>query len=362
MAKKPIPQPGIMEIDLYVGGKSSLPGHSSVLKLSSNESPYGPSEAAKEAYRRAGNTLQLYPPTDHLALRAGIGEINELDPARIICGAGSDEILQLVVNAYAGPGDEVIYTEHGFSLYPVLIRGAGATPVCVKETRRKVDVDAILASVTNKTRIVFVTNPGNPTGTTISKREMTRLAEGLRTDIVLVLDAAYAEFAGKFDCGFGLADAHDSVIVTRTFSKIYGLGGLRIGWGYAAQSMIDVLNRLRPPFNLSTAQLETALAAVQDAAFTAHVAAENDRLRSWLTDSLRGHGLSVDASSTNFLLVRFKNAAVAQACDLALQNEGIIVRSVTGYGFPNGLRITVGDEAACRRVSHVIGGFLEAQK
>ncbi|WP_170346028.1 histidinol-phosphate transaminase [Ruegeria atlantica] len=353
------PQPGIMDIALYQGGQSHVAGVEHVIKLSSNENPFGPSPRAIEAVRDSAATLHRYPSTDHASLRAAIGARHGLDPARIICGVGSDEVLQFVAQAYAGPGDEVIYTEHGFSMYPIIARMAGATPVMVAERDRKVDVDAILAAVTGQTRIVFVTNPGNPTSTMISNDELERLALGLPDTCLMVLDGAYAEFVDGFDGGASQVDAHENVIMTRTFSKVYGLGGMRVGWGYAHQPIIDVLNRVRQPFNLSLTALAAAEAAVNDVEFLTFCQAENARLRVWLADQLAKTGVPSDPSCTNFILARFGDQAEAEACDDYLKTQGLIVRRVAGYNLPNALRITVGDEEACRRVVAAITAFKE---
>lgn len=346
----PTPQPGIMEIDLYVGGKSALAGHTDVLKLSSNENPLGPPPVAVEAIGQAAAQSHLYPSTDHAALRAAIGEVWGLDPDRIICGVGSDEVLQFVTQAFAGPGDEIIYTRHGFSMYPVLINMAGATPVCVPEAERQVDIDAILNAVTDATRIVLVTNPGNPTGTILPPGDLERLADGLPAHVILVIDGAYTEYAEGYDGGLALASLRSNVLMTRTFSKIYGLGGLRIGWGYADRSLIDVMTRIRQPFNLSVVQLAAAEAAVRDTAWVDTCTALNAAQRTRLAGALRQLGLSVDDSHTNFVLARFANETEAAHADQALQADGIIVRRVGGYGFPEALRITVGDEQQTGRV------------
>ncbi len=351
------PQPGIMDIALYQGGQSHIQGVADVVKLSSNENPFGPSPRAIEAVRDSAAMLHRYPGTDHARLRAAIGDRHGLDPARIICGVGSDEVLQFIAQAYAGPGDEVIYTEHGFSMYPIIARMAGATPVMVPERDRHVDVGNILAAVTDQTRIVFVTNPGNPTSTMIPESELQRLAEGLPQTCLLVIDGAYAEFVAGFDGGAALVDRFDNVIMTRTFSKIYGLGGMRVGWGYAARPIIDVLNRVRQPFNLSMVALAAAEAAVQDEEFLTFCHAENARLRVWLSDQLARIGVPSDASYTNFILARFADRAEAEACDDYLKTQGLIVRRVAGYNLPDALRITVGDETACRRVIAAITAF-----
>lgn len=351
------PKPGIMDIALYEGGAAHVAGITDAVKLSANENPFGPSEKAREAFQRAVHQLHRYPATDHARLRQAIGEVHSLDPDRIICGTGSDEVLLLLCQAYAGPGDEVIHTRHGFLLYPIAARAVGATPVCVEERDRTVDVDAILAAATERTRIVFVANPNNPTGTMIGEAEVRRLAEGLPDGALLVLDGAYAEYVEGFDGGAALATERPNVFMTRTFSKIYGLGGLRIGWGYGARSVIDVLNRIRNPFNLSNAQMEAAEAAVRDRDHVDRCRAENARMRGWLAESLAEKGVPSDTSTANFILARFADEAEAAACDAFLQSHGLIVRRVAGYGLPQCLRITVGDEASCRRVAHAIGLF-----
>ncbi|MFV0385387.1 histidinol-phosphate transaminase [Paracoccus sp. (in: a-proteobacteria)] len=356
------PKPGIMEIALYVSGESRLAGRDDVLKLSSNENPLGCSPAAQAAFGQAAGNLHRYPPTDHAALRQAIAGVHGLDPDRIICGAGSDEVLQFVTHAYAGQGDEVITTEHGFSMYPILARMVGATPVTVPEAGRRIDVDAILSAVTGRTRIVFIANPANPTGTMLEDTELERLASGLPGHVVLVHDGAYTEFAGGFDGGVSLVERWPNVVMTRTFSKIHGLGGLRIGWGYARREVIDVLNRLRQPFNLSNAQLAAAEAAIRDTDFTAHCAAENDRWRRWMRDALVQTGIGCDPSFANFLLVRFDSPDTAAAADAALRLDGILVRRVAGYGLPEALRITVGDEAGCRRIVDSLGRFMASRR
>ncbi|MEM6940275.1 MAG: histidinol-phosphate transaminase [Pseudomonadota bacterium] len=344
------PQPGIMKIALYQGGKSAIPGRADVLKLSSNENPLGPVPAAVEAAGAAAREMHRYPSTDHAALRTAIGEIWGLDPARILCGVGSDEVLQFVTQAFAGPGDEIIHTAHGFSLYPVLIHMAGATAVCVPEKERVVDVDAILDAVTAKTRIVLLTNPGNPTGTRLGEADLDRLVEDLPSHVILVIDGAYTEYAEGYDGGTAHAAGCPNVIMTRTFSKIYGLGGLRIGWGYGPQELIDVMTRIRQPFNLSVVQLAAAEAAVRDTQWVADCVALNADQRARLIGALGQLGIACDASETNFVLARFADQDAAQSAEDALRQDGILVRAVAGYGFPEGLRITVGDPDQTGRV------------
>ncbi|WP_114966206.1 histidinol-phosphate transaminase [Alkalilacustris brevis] len=357
MSSRIHPQPGILEIAPYQGGESRLDGVRDVVKLSSNENPFGASEKAMEAFRRCAHSLHRYPSSDHAALRAAIAEAYGLDAGRIICGAGSDEIITFLCQAYAGPGDEVLYPEHGFLMYRISALAAGATPVEAPETRRTVDVDALLAACTQRTRLVFIANPANPTGTMVPLSELERLADNLPPQALLVLDGAYVEYAEGYDGGAGLADSRENVVMTRTFSKIYGLGGLRIGWGYGPAEVIAVLNRLRGPFNLSTAQIETALAAVGDQDHVERCRSENARLRAWLVEALREAGVECDDSQANFVLARFASSDEAAACDAHLRGEGMIVRRVDGYKLPDCLRITVGDEPSCRRVAHAITQF-----
>ncbi len=351
------PQPGILDIALYEGGAAHVPGVANAVKLSSNENPFGPSDKAKDAFSRAVHQLHRYPSTDHAALRQAIGEVHGLDPAQIICGVGSDEIIHFLCQAYAGPGDEVLFTEHGFLMYRISALAAGATPVEVAERERTTDVEALLAAANRRTKLVFIANPNNPTGTMISMAEVEHLAANLPPQAILVLDGAYAEYVDGYDGGAEIIGRRGNVVMTRTFSKIYGLGGLRIGWGYGPRAIIDVLNRLRGPFNLSAAQLDAAEAAVRDQDHVSRCRAENARLRVWLAEALAEHGVSSDTSLANFVLARFHDAAEAEACDEWLREQGLIVRRVAGYKLPQCLRITVGDESACRRVAHAVGQF-----
>jgi len=354
------PQPGILDISLYVSGKARVDGvRNQVTKLSANENPYGPGPAARAAYADAAGGLAVYPETDHAGLRAAIGAAHGLDAARIICGVGSDEIIHFLCQCYAGPADEVLFTEHGFAMYRIAALAAGALPVEVAERDRHADVDALLTGCTDKTRLVFIANPNNPTGTMISAAEVERLAGGLPPQALLVLDGAYAEFVPGFDGHANLATSRDNVVMTRTFSKIYGLGGLRIGWGYGPSHVIDVLNRIRGPFNLSSSQLAVAEAAVAEQDYVEWCRAENTRLREWLAAELAGIGIPTDPSQANFILARFESAEQAQAADEALKARGLIVRYVANYKLPQCLRITIGDELACQAVAACLHEFMK---
>lgn len=357
MSDKICPQPGIMDIALYEGGAAHVAGRTDAIKLSSNENFAGASDKAREAFSRAVHSMHRYPNTDHASLRGAIGDVHRLDPARIICGVGSDEIIHFLAQAYVGQGDEVVFTEHGFLMYRISTMAAGGTPIAVKERDRVTDVDAILAACNERTKLVFVANPNNPTGTMVPLTELERLAEGLPEQAILVIDGAYAEYVEGYDGGAELATRLPNVFMTRTFSKIYGLGGLRVGWGYGPKVIVDVLNRIRGPFNLSTVALETAEAAVRDQDYVERCRADNVRLRTILAEGLAERGVPSDTSTANFVLARFASPDEAEACDEFLKAEGLIVRRVTGYGLPNCLRITVADEPSCRRVAHVVGLF-----
>jgi histidinol-phosphate aminotransferase len=357
MQAAPKPQPGIMDIALYQGGASKLPGREDVLKLSSNENPLGPPPAAVEAAREAAGAMHLYPPTDHAGLRAAIAEAHGIDADRVICGVGSDEIIHWLCQAFAGPGDEVLHTAHGFLMYPISARAAGAAPVAAPERDRRVDVDALLGAAGEATRLVFVANPANPTGTALRGQDLVRLADGLPDGCLLVIDGAYAEFAEDADLGLRLAGERGNVFATRTFSKAHGLGGMRVGWGYGPREVIEVLERLRGPFNLSVPALAAAEAAMRDRAHLDRSVALNAAQRARLTQGLRALGIAVDASEANFVLARLADEAEARDCDAHLREHGILVRHVAAYGLPEALRITVGDAAGTTRVLEALAAW-----
>jgi histidinol-phosphate aminotransferase len=361
MSKRPEARPGIMEIAAYVGGESAIPGVDRIIKLSSNEGPFGPSPLASKAHEAEAASLHRYPDGGAVELRRAIGARYDLDPAKIVCGAGSDELISLLCKAYAGPGDEVLYSEHGFLMYPISARTVGATPVTAAETDRTANVDNLLAAVTDKTRIVFLANPNNPTGTYLPAPEVARLRDGLRDDILLVIDAAYAEYVSVDDYtpGIELVNAGENTVMTRTFSKIYALGGVRLGWAYAPENVIDVLNRIRGPFNVGAAAMAAGVAAISDIAFEDMSRAHNDTWRAWTAAELTKLGLDVTPSIGNFLLVCFNDAGRdAEAADAFLKSRGIVVRRMGGYGFPNCLRITIGLADEMRAVIDALAAFL----
>ena len=356
------PKKGISDIALYQAGSSPRPEEKNVIKLSSNENPYGPSKKSIDAITRHAAGVHLYPSTNHLELRQSIAARFGLGDENIICGVGSDEIISFLCQAFAGPGDEVIHTEHGFAMYRISALAVGAQPVVTKENNRRTDVDAILGACNKKTKLIFIANPNNPTGTMIDAAEVQRLADGIPEQCLLVLDGAYTEYVSNFDGGASLVQDRENVFMTRTFSKMYGLGGLRIGWGYGSKHVIDILNRIRGPFNLSTLALAAANSALTDVEYVDNCRNENTRLREWLSSSLSNLGIESDKSFANFILARFKRSEDASACFKFLSNEGLLVRQVANYNLPTCLRITIGDEVACKRVYDSIRSFLESVK
>ncbi len=356
------PQPGILSIAPYVGGESRIPGANRVVKLSSNENPHGPSPRAAEAFAQAAGKLASYPDGGHASLREAIAQVHGLDPERVLCGNGSDECLALLAQAYAGPGDEVIHTEHGFGLYRIDAQMVGAAPVRVPETDLTTDVDRILEACTERTRLVYIANPNNPTGTLIGRAALKRLAGGLPPQALLVLDGAYAEYVrdADYDAGAELVEARDNVVMTRTFSKIHGLAALRIGWMYGPAHVIDALGRFRPPFNLSIPALLAGEAAMRDVGHVERCAVLNEVWRDWLAKRLEEAGAGVIPSQANFLLADFGGPERAGAADAFLKRRGLIVRRTASYGLPGHLRITVGDEAGCRAVAEAVRDFMGA--
>ncbi len=342
----PKPNPRILDIEAYVPGESKVPGGVKPAKLSSNETPLGPSPAAIAAYKSAAADLERYPDGQATALRSAIARRYGIDAARIVCGAGSDEILGLLARGYLGPGDEAIYTAHGFLVYRIAILTNGATPVIAPEKNLTTDVDAILARVTDKTRVVFLANPNNPTGTYIPFDEVRRLRSGLPENVLLVLDAAYAEYVSNndYEAGLELVATTSNTVMTRTFSKIHGLASLRIGWAYCPASVADVLNRIRGPFNLSAPSIAAGAAAMDDAAHMDQAKRHNDEWLPWVTAKLSSLGFDVTPGVANFVLFHVPTAGgkSASAADEYLKSKGVIVRKVGAYGFPNALRMTIG--------------------
>ena len=357
-AAAPTPRPGILDIAAYVGGESKIAGATRVIKLASNESALGPSPRAMAAYQALAGELHRYPDGASAELRAALGERYGLDPERIVCGAGSDELIALLMRGYVGPGDDVVYSRHGFLMYPIAAKSVGANPIAAPERNLTADVDALLAAVTPRTRVVFLANPNNPTGTYLPRDEMKRLHAGLPSSVLLVIDAAYSEFVVRNDYSAGedLVVAHDNVVMMRTFSKIYALAALRLGWAYCPPAVADVLNRIRGPFNVNAPALAAGVAALRDQAAVDAARTHNDVWRPWLADALSRIGLTVTPSVANFLLVHFSDAEAANA---HLLRHGIITRKMAAYGLPQCLRISVGTEDECRAVAEALAALVK---
>lgn len=356
------PRPGIQDIAPYVGGKDTIPGFDKPIKLSSNEGALGPSPKAMEAYRKAAGELHRYPEGGATELREAIGRHYGLDPARIVCGAGSDELINLLVRAYLAPGEELLYSAHGFLMYAINAKAVGATPVTAPEKDLRTDVAALLARVTPKTRIVCIANPNNPTGSYLTREELKALHDGLPQDVLLLIDAAYAEYVSRNDysAGVELVDTADNVVMTRTFSKIYGLGGLRLGWMYASPAITDTINRLRQPFNVSSAAQAAGIAALQDVAHTDAQRTNNDVWLPWFTREVTALGLHVYPSVGNFVLVKFPTGKGrdAEAANAAMLKAGVIPRMMGAYGLGECLRVTIGTEPEMRAARDALARFV----
>jgi histidinol-phosphate aminotransferase len=359
---RPRPRPGVLAIDAYVPGKSTAPGVARVFKLSSNETPLGPSPKAVEAYRAVAGHLEDYPDGAATDLREAIGRAFGLDPDRIVCGAGSDDLLNLLARAYLADGDEAIHTTHGFLMYPIVTLGAGATPVVAPETSHTADIDAILARVTEKTKIVFLANPNNPTGTYVPFDEVKRLHRGLPPHVLLVIDAAYAEYVRRndYEAGIELVATSENVVMCRTFSKIYGLAALRLGWMYGPAHVIDAVNRIRGPFNVNAPASAAGIAAIGDTAHVERAREHNARWLPWLTEEIGKLGLKATPSVANFVLIHFPESKgkTAADADALLTSRGLILRRVAAYKLPNALRMTVGSEEANRLVVAALAEFM----
>lgn len=356
------PRPGIMDIAPYVPGEAKIDGHAEPAQLAANENALGPGAAAVEAFSAGATSLHRYPDGGSLALTRAIGETHGLDPDRIVCGAGSDEILGLLGKGYAGPGDEILFSAHGFLMYPIIAMSVGAMPVTAPETDLTADVDNLLAAVTDRTRIVFLANPNNPTGTMLKRSELKRLRQGLPADVLLVIDSAYAEYVDDpdYEAGAALVDQGQNTVMTRTFSKIHGLASLRLGWCYAPECVVQVMHRIRGPFNVSAPAIAAGAVAVKDAGHVERSRAHNKVERKRLADRLAQLGLKGPESHGNFLLIRFSDPEAAEAALQAMNRAGVIPRRVAGYGLPDSLRITVGTAAENDAVVAALTEFVES--
>ncbi len=360
----PTPRAEVMRIAAYVGGEGRLEGVNRVIKLSSNEGAFGPPPGAIAAYTRVAAEIFRYPDGASTALRAAIGQRHGLDPARIVCGTGSDELIGHLCHIYGGAGTDILMSMHGFTMYQIAGTYAGSRVIKVPECNLTTDVDALLANVTEATRIVFVANPNNPTGSLLAQAEMQRLRAGLRADILLVIDAAYAEYVEDrdYDPGVALVDAGDNTVMLRTFSKIYGLGGMRVGWAYAPAGVIDAINRVRGVFNVNIAAQAAAVAALAEPGWVEKGREHNARARARLAAALQRAGIKVWPSHGNFFLADFATPARAAAADASLRARGLIVRAMGAYDLPHCLRITVGTDEECGLVAEALTAFMTSQK
>ncbi len=356
------PRPGVLDIAPYVGGRAVVAGVTEAVKLSSNESALGPSPKAVAAYQEAVKSMSIYPEGSAEILREAVGEHYGLDPVRIVCGNGSNEILSLLAHAYVNPGEEVLFSEYAFIVYRLAALSNSGIPVAAPEKNLRVDVDAMLARVTPKTRVVYLANPNNPTGSYLTPAEVRRLHAGLSPETLLVIDAAYAEYIKRndYDDGAELVGRYPNVVMTRTFSKVYALAGLRVGWAWCPPAVADVLHRIRDPFNVSVPSQCAAVAALKDKDHIARSIAYNDRWLPWITEAVRKTGLTVHDSVGNFVLIQFPKTPgkTAAEADKFLCERGLILRGVANYNLPDCLRLTVGPEEPMRRVAAALAEFM----
>ncbi|MFT5181794.1 MAG: histidinol-phosphate aminotransferase [Alphaproteobacteria bacterium] len=359
---RPQAKDGVLRVTPYAGSEAKAGGGQRI-NISSNESAFGASARAREAYTNAAADLWRYPEIDARSLRQALAAHYDLEPERIICGTGSDQIIDLLALAYAGVGDEVVYSAHGFQMYPIAAHAVGAMPVSAPEVNLTTDVDALLDKVTERTRIVFLANPNNPTGTFVTRAELARLHAGLPGNVVFVIDAAYAEYVTQADYepGIELVRAHDNVVMTRTFSKIFALASLRVGWAYGPTEIIDILDRIRPPFNVNAPAIASAIAALGDREHTDNSRRHNGEVLRWFTDEVTAMGLTVNPSVANFVIVHFdpespKNAVAAYQY---LFDKGIVTRRVGGYGLPDWVRMSMGTREEMTIVRDTLKEFLE---
>jgi histidinol-phosphate aminotransferase len=358
----PLPRPSILSIEPYVGGESKIPGVNRIVKLSSNEGAFGVPPGAQAAYAKLAAELHRYPDGGATALREAIGARFGLDPARIVCGNGSDELIGALIMSYGGEGTELVMSAHGFVMYDIAGRYAGCQVIKVPERNLTADVDAMLAAVGPRTKLVFLANPNNPTGAFLPAAEVARLRSGLREDVLLVLDSAYAEYVTRpdYDPGTGLIEAGTNTVMTRTFSKVFGLGGIRLGWCYAPAPVVDILNRVRGPFNVNAPAMAAGIAALAEPGWVEKSVAHNDEWRAKVSDGLRAMGITVHPSEGNFILADFGTPARAKAADAALKARGLIVRAMGSYSLPHCLRITIGTAEECGMVLDALAGFLRS--
>ena len=357
----PKARPGVLQITPYAGSEVGAGGANRIV-ISSNESAFGPSWRAMEAYSASSEEMHRYPEIDARSLRQALADKHGLEVERIICGCGSDQLIDLLALAYAGPGDETVYSEHGFTMYPIATRGVGATPVAALETALTADVDAILDCINERTRIVFLANPNNPTGTYLGDAELRRLHAGLPDDVLLVLDAAYAEYvvAPDYAPGVALARETSNVVMTRTFSKIYALASLRIGWAYGPREIIEILDRVRPPFNVSPPAIAAGIAALSDDEHTSRARDLNAEVLPWFTSKIEEMGLAVNPSVGNFVIVHFGDEGRAEAAYRFLFERGVVTRRVAGYGLPEWVRMSIGKRDEMQDVIDALRAFVVA--
>ncbi|WP_412059113.1 pyridoxal phosphate-dependent aminotransferase [Bartonella sp. DGB2] len=359
----PQPKKGILDIKAYVPG-ASLANGKPAHKMSSNESCLGPSPLALQAFQDALHNLNRYPNGNLAPLIPALTKATGLDREQLLIGNGSEEILALLAITYLERGDCAIMSKYGFETYKIQTIAAGATPILIDEHDFRVDIEAIIASVhaNPHCKVVFIANPGNPTGTYLIHEEIKHLQANIPPHVLLVLDSAYAEFVEDeaYHAGEDLVSQTQNVVMIRTFSKAYGMAGLRVGWLYGPRHLVAAVNQIRCPFNVGVAAQAAAAAALEDQKFLQESVAYHQHWRQFLARALTNMGLSVTPSTTNFLLVHFPDDPLynAQKADTFLKNNGYIARPVHDYSLPNALRISVGKPEENEEIIAILRKFL----
>lgn len=355
----------LLEIKNYKPGKAKVVGKNQVVKLSSNENALGASSKAIKAYQDHAQDISRYADGSCEALREALAKKNNIDAQNIVCGAGSDEILALITTAFASVGDEVIYSKHGFLMYPISAKRVGAKPVVVEEKNFKIDVDDLQKKLSKKTKIIFIANPNNPTGAYLNEKEILEIINLVGSEVLIVLDHAYDEFveAKDYPNAIALAKKYPNIVVTRTFSKIYGLASLRLGWSFSSQEIAEVLNKVRGPFNVGGAPQFAGVAALNDEEFLQKSKAHNSKwLKIFFAEFAkmdRSNSLQIKAhpSVANFILLEFKDETTAQKVNESLLANGIILREMSSYHLPNCLRMTIGTDVENEALLKIIKEF-----
>ena len=333
----------IENLKIYKGGKSSVEGKNNIIKLSSNENALEPSSNVYKIMNQ--KILHRYGEINGKTLRSQLAKLHSINADQIILGNGSNEILLMTALAFCHPGDEIVHSEYGFEMYPIISKIVGAVSKIAKVQDYKINIDSIIENISDSTKVVFIDNPNNPTGTYLNKNDLKELLIKIPKNIVVVIDGAYSEYVENedYDKGFELINKHENLIITRTFSKVYGLAGIRLGWCYTSPKIANILNKVKPPFNANVIALEMATEALNDVEHLKKTIKENSENRRWFENELKKLNIKCLISSSNFIFIECEQQSdMANRIYNLLLNNGIIVRQLNSYGLSNCLRITIG--------------------